>query len=454
MFERHRVVAGVIAVAVALGGTALWTAEREQPRSHTASRVANAEGDTVASTRLPSEREIRERDIAFFEQRVSEDSSSAIDRRMLASLLMGRARSSGSVGDYARAEGLLRASLTLREARNEETFALLASALLARHDFVGARAVAARADSLDPGVPSQVALLGEVELELGDYDAARRHFSTLWYNPDQFTIAARMARWHELTGHADSARLLLQRAVRRVSKRDDLPREQVSWFHYRLGELDMRAGALDSAQASFDRGLAVWPDDYRILGALARLAAMRGEWERAIEYGNRAVAIQLDPATLGTISSAYRALGDSIRAREYAHAMTVSALKQPGTIHRAWGLFLLDHGTPGDVRRVLAKVRRELETRHDVYGYDLLAWALHKRGDDRAASEAMVLALSQHTEDAQLYAHAAVIARSLGDEAKAQEYVGQARRVNPLYRLGDETLATLASGGEKGVPHE
>src|SRR6185369_5388831 len=115
------------------------------------------------------------------------------------------------------------------------------------------------------------------------------------------------------------------------------------------------------------------------------------------------------PATLGTISEAYAALGDSAQAAQYARAMATSALKQPGPIHRAWGLFLLDHGTKDDVDRVLAKTRLEMRTRHDVYGYDLLAWALHKQGRDADARVAMQKALAQHTEDPQLSRHAQAI---------------------------------------------
>ncbi len=453
MTYRNRAIVALVVSLAAASGIVMHRAGagRAQPPQRAA--IASLTTDSATTSHFLSENEIREKDIAFFERRVAEDSNSATDRRMLAALLMGRARASGALSDYSRAEQLLRASLAIREQRNSETFALLANALLARHDFVGALAVAQHADSIDPGVPAQIALLGEVELELGDYDAAQRHFSQLRYNRDQYTIAARLARWHELTGNADSARTLLKLAVTRVSKRDDLPREQVAWFHYRLGELEMRAGALDEAAASYSRGLAIFPEDYRILGALARLSAARGDFHRAIEYGNRAVAIQLDPATLGTISESYAALGDTAQAREYAHAMTLSALKQPGPIHRAWGLFLLDHGTPADARRVLAKVRRELETRHDVYGYDLLAWALHRRGDDRAAKVAMERALSQHTEDAQLFAHAAVIARSLGDEPQAQRYFAEARGVNPMYRLGAHSLVALASDSVAKVKH-
>jgi tetratricopeptide (TPR) repeat protein len=359
------------------------------------------------------ESEIRNLDIAFYERRAIEDTASASDRAQLAALFLQRARTSGSFSDYQRAEQAARQSLGLRTAHNGQTFALLASALLARHDFVGALRVAARADSLEPGNANHVALMGEIELELGDYDAAARHFSSLHFGDDQFTVAARVARWRELTGHADAARRLLRAAISRVNRRDDLPKEQVAWFHYRLGELELRTGSLDSAEISFQRGLAIFPEDYRILGGLARLESARRNWQRAIDYGNQAVAVQLDPATLGTISAAYLALGETTQAAQYAGAMTASALEQPGPIHRAWGLFILDHGTTRDAERVLAKTREELRTRHDVYGFDLLAWALHRQGRNREARAAMQKALAQHTEDPQLFRHAQAINAAL-----------------------------------------
>ena len=379
----------------------------ERARIHPAAELA-----TRSPAKL-SEAEIRDLDIAFYERRAIQDTASAGDRAQLAALYLQRARTAGGFADYERAERVARQSLELRTAHNGQTFSLLASALLARHDFLGALHVAQRADSIEPGNANHVALIGEIELELGDYDAAARHFASLHFDSDQFTVAARVARWRELTGHSDAARRLLRIAITRVDRRDDLPKEQVAWFHYRLGELELRTGNLDSAEAAYQRGLRIFPDDYRILGGLARLANVRRQWQRAIDYGNQAVALQLDPATLGTISDSYLALGDTARAAQYARAMTASALEQPGPIHRAWGLFILDHGTSRDAARVLAKTREELRTRHDVYGYDLLAWALHRQGRNAEARVAMRKALAQRTEDPQLFRHAKAIDAAL-----------------------------------------
>lgn len=351
----------------------------------------------------------RDQDIVFYTRRTREDTSSATDRFTLAGLFFARSRYSGSQGDLARAESLARQSVGLRTQRNTQALDLLASVLMAKHEFRAAHVLASRADSLDPGTPSHLALLGEIELELGDYDAAAAHFRAIHVGTEQFTIGARLARWHELTGRIDLARQYLARAITAVDRRDDLPREQVAWFHYRLGELELRAGNAAAAERAFRDGLARHPDDVRALGGLARAALIAGQWRDAIDAGERATMIQLDPTTLGAISQAYAALGDTAQAASVAKAMSVSALTQPGVIHRAWGLFLLDHGTATERKTVLARARLELRDRHDVYGHDLLAWALYRNGHNDAARAEMAAAMAQGTQDVLLASHARAI---------------------------------------------
>jgi tetratricopeptide (TPR) repeat protein len=355
----------------------------------------------------------RDQDIAFYTRRTLQDTSSATDRFTLAGLFFARARATGSQGDLQRAETLARQSVGLRTQRNSQALDLLASVLMAKHEFHAAHELAARADSLDPGTPSHLALLGEIELELGEYDAASAHFKAIHVGTEQFTIGARLARWHELTGRIDLARQYLTRAIGEVDRRDDLPREQIAWFHYRLGELELRAGNVPAAKRAFRVGLARHPDDVRALGGLARAELAAGNWKDAIDAGERATMIQLDPTTLGAISLAYASLGDTVQAASVAKAMSVSALTQPGAIHRAWGLFLLDHGSATERKTVLARARLELRDRHDVYGHDLLAWALYRNGEIVAARAEMALALSQGTQDVMLAAHARAIGTSV-----------------------------------------
>jgi tetratricopeptide (TPR) repeat protein len=394
----------VVGILITAGGAVgVAGAAGRSARGSAAARAA-----TTARARSDAARR-RDGDIAFYTRRVAADPIGAADRARLAALYLQRARVTGDFRDYRRAEALARRSLALRVAHNGATYALLAAALLAQHRFTEALAIARTLNVRDPGVPRHQALLAEIELELGRYDAARAHFDSLWPARRDLSVAPRLARWAEITGDTALARRLLDAALTTATERRDLPAEQVAWFALRVGDFALRYGRLDDAEAALRHGLEVVPGDYRLLAALARLAARRARWRDAIGYGDQALAAVPDPATFGVMSDAYAALGDTIRAAEYARAMEIAVLGQPGRWHRAWSLFLLDHHRR--VPEVLANVRHELESRRDIYGYDLLAWALHQAGRDRAARAAMARALALHTPDPQLLAHAAAIGR-------------------------------------------
>jgi tetratricopeptide (TPR) repeat protein len=395
--------AGLILVAVAVGIAGATTAVA---RTTAAARRVAATRDAAARAAR------RDQDVAFFSRRVARDPIGAADRARLAALYLQRARETADYNDYRRAERLARRSLALRVGHNENTYALLANALLAQHRFTEAYAAARAPDRRAPGVASHQALLAEIALELGRYDEARALFDSLWPARHELAVAPRLARWAELTGHVDLAQRLLAGALAEAEMRRDLPPEQLAWFHLRVGDLALRTGRLEDAELAFRAGLAVFPGDYRLLAGLARLEAARGGWRRVIEYGDSAVALVPDPATFGFVSDAYAHLGDSSAAAEYAHAMEIAVLGQPGQWHRAWSLFLLDHDRR--VPEVLRRVQDELRTRRDVYGFDLLAWALHKSHRDREARDAMDRALSLGTVDPQLLQHSAAIDAALG----------------------------------------
>jgi len=365
-----------------------------------ATAIAHAQADAARR---------RDSDIGFYTARVARDPIGAADRARLAALYLQRARETGDFGDYGRAEALARRSLALRLAHNAPAYALLASALLAQHRFTEALEVARALAARDPGVPSHRALLTEVELELGRYDAARPLVESLWPARHDLAVAPRLARWAEIRGDTALARRLLDGALAAARQRRDLPAEQLAWFYLRVGDFALRYGRLEVADYALQHGLMVFPGDYRLLAARARLAARQTHWRDAIACGEEAIARVPDPATFGVISDAYAALGDTASAAQYARAMEIAVLGQPGQWHRAWSLFLLDHHRR--VPEVLAKVREELKTRRDVYGYDLLAWALHQAGRDTEARVAMRRALAWGTKDPQLLGHAAAIGR-------------------------------------------
>jgi Flp pilus assembly protein TadD len=147
----------------------------------------------------------------------------------------------------------------------------------------------------------------------------------------------------------------------------------------------------------------------------------------------------LDPATLGVVSDAYAALGDSVKAAEYVSVMEVAVGQQPGTYHRAWSLFLLDHGRR--VPEVLAAAQAEIADRRDIHGYDLLAWALFKAGRPQQARAAAASALALGTQDPTFLYHAGMIELAAGDATAGREHLEHALAIAPTF---DPTAPALA----------
>jgi tetratricopeptide (TPR) repeat protein len=400
---------------------------------------------TTAAAPARSDAEIRELDIGFFTERVKQDPTGASDLARLGALYLARGRETGDPRDALLAEEVARRSLRNRGAHNSGAASVLQSSLLAQHRFDEALSLAIAARDAEPEKASLRAAVGEIQMELGQYDSARVAFTDLHASFGDLAIAPRLARWAEIQGQPDKARRLLRAALANALREPTMPREQVAWFHLRAGDVELRTGHPAAADSAYRAGLAVHPGDYRLLSALAHSALVQGRWREAIDAGEQAIAATLDPATLGTLSDAYAAIGDSAKSAEYARVLDVTVLGQPGAYHRAWSLFLLDHDR--HVATVARKISEELKTRRDVYAYDLLAWSLHKQGRHREAADAMALAMREGTQDAQLFYHAGVIQRAVGNADSARVLLARALSVNPYFHhtQAADARSTLAA---------
>lgn len=388
-----------------IGGVVVIAAALSLTRT---SRVAasTAPAGTLVSSGF-SERSERDVQIRVWHQALDADPTSALVAGQLAALHLQRAREGGGWDDYIKAEAFARQSLGKRTNRNLATASTLVSILLAQHRFTEARVIAEQLVHDDPETPQYRATLAEVAMELGDDVAADSLFRSVWSDRRMLTIAPRLARWLELHNHIPEARTLLVAARDDALARRDVARETQAWFHLRVGDLELRRGRSEAAAVSFEAGLALEPNDPRLLAAMARHAASLGEWRQVIDWGERAIGVQLDPATLGLMGDAYEALGQHTKADEYFRTLEVAVSLQPGAFHRAWSLYLLDHGLR--VSEVLQKAQDEIRDRKDVYGYDILAWALEKSGRREEAQDAMRSALRLRTPDPLLMRHARAI---------------------------------------------
>jgi type IV pilus assembly protein PilF len=354
-----------------------------------------------------AEARIRDANLRFFQARAVRDPRGALDLARVASLMNERARVTGSVSGFEAAEISARRSLANRRA-NPPALRALAGSLLGRHRFVEALEVADELVAQDSGDVPARALAAQIRMELGRYDEARVAFAGLASHSQHLVVAPSLARWAELTGELDRAHGLLVAARRQADTTFAIGAGTRAWFALQVGGMALRYGRLREARRALQDGLALAPDDPRLLETLARVEARQGRWAHVERLATRALgAGGTDPGLLLLLASAADGRGDSGRAKLLLDRAEDEALRSPGPVHRDVALGLLDRGRAVPV--LLLRVQEDLVERPDVYGWDAWAWALRAAGRTDQARAAMRRALVLGTPDPLFAQHAAAL---------------------------------------------
>lgn len=416
----------LLAAGVALAGFAGWTWAAR--RSKLPPRVVPL---SAAVERPPYDPDAVHRNLVFLAAQAKRDAQDPITRAMLAHEYLESFRETGDIADAKRAELAARSSLKIRTRKNDAAFDALSRALLSQHRFPEALQAARRAAALNPEGFRQCA---DIEIELGDYEAARRDLSRSPRHQVDPAYLALAARFLELHGQQDEQLALLQNAVRQADANADVPVQSVAWFRERLGHCLFAMGRLDEAERAYRAALQVFPRDYRSMAALAHLFAARNDWAQTVKWGQRAADIVPAPETIALLGDAYAAQGrPQLAQQQFRLVGTMGALSRAqGVIYdRQRALFNADRGR--DLDEALRLARGELRIRHDLYSFDTLAWVLYKKGDFAGAQAAMTRALKWGTRDATLFYHAGLISLAQGQRAQARQQLAGALSINPYF---------------------
>ena len=227
----------------------------------------------------------------------------------------------------------------------------------------------------------------------------------------------------------------LETAIK-VGEAGGAPRENVAWAQWQLGVELFTAGELSRAETSHQASLETLPGYHRALAGLAQVRTAQGRHGEAVELYRKALAALPAPehaVALGDLLASMGRREDA--AKQYSLVEQIARLSRANEAlyNRELAYFYLDHDVK--VEEALALARREIEMRRDIYGYDVLAWALLKNGRPQEASGAMTEALSLRTRDPKLFFHAGLIYARLGDTARARDFLGRALAVNPHFNV-------------------
>jgi tetratricopeptide (TPR) repeat protein len=378
----------------------------------------------------------------------------------LGAAYLQKGRETGDSADYELAKAALSRSLDLMSNDPAAAFAMtqMAVACMAEHQFDQAYIWAQKALAVGSGDPSPWAIAGDALADMGDYQNAADAYSmlkTVYGSEDEqqailYQRDSRMSYLRLVAGDAQGAIQLMQGAVQTATAMH-MPAENIAWSDYQLGEEYFQTGDIAHAEQAYLAALRLYPGYYRALAGLAKVRSSAGNYRAAAALYDKAIAAVPYPEYAAALGDVYRAIGDSNKAqKEFDLVEFIGHLSGINKqIHnRELALFYADHGIKLDQAVVLA--RRELEVRHDVYTWDVLAWALFTNGESKEAAAAMSNALSHGTKDAQLFFHAGMIYADLDDSLQARAFLQQALAINPHFHpiyaeTARQTLANLST---------
>ena len=388
--------------------------------------------------------------IGVWSANLARDGADFVSATNLAGMYAARARLTGAVDDYQRADAAVDRALAAYP-QGIAAQELHAQLLFATHDFAGARSDAQAIVNANPGELVALATVGDAALELGDYTAAARVFTTLSAKAPSAAVTARQAHLAALLGQVAVAQRLAAKAVSQSTAAKDSPTDR-SWYEYLAGYLAYQFGDLATAERQFRAATADWPGSYLATAGLARTRAAQGATAEAITLYQRAVAIVPQPEFLADLGDLYQLSGRAADANaQYALVRAIGHLQsiQAQVYNRQLVLFDANHGE--QAADALRLAQRELAVRKDVYGWDAYAWALYENDRFADADRAEAHAGLQGTIDPLLDYHQGMIAAALGRTADARRLLTAALDRNPGFdplqaSRARAELARLAGG--------
>lgn len=378
--------------------------------------------------------------IRFLEDKARDDPHDIIARNKLVGYYLQKLRETGSVTYLDLAGRAARESLASVPAElNVGGLAAVTYVEFASHEFESARQHAEQWRTYEPDKVAPLLMLFDVQLELGDYEAAtaairtieRRSAST---DGAALDLATRQARLAMLQGEHERAGRFYESALAAALGIEPKPRETIAWCHWQLSETDFARGDYEASMRHADDSLVVFPGYFRGLASRARALAARGDLEGAIAGYEQVTRIVPDPAFIAALGDCYAAAGRAADAEaQYVLVEQIGRLSALNGVlyNRQLAVFRADHVR--DVELAYADAAREYSVRRDVYGADALAWTALKSGRIAEAQAAMRDALRLGTKDARMFYHAGEIALATGDASGARQFFEQALALSPAF---------------------
>lgn len=382
-----------------------------------------------------------DRDITILQKLVTRVPNAELCYR-LGDLYVQKGRQTGDITYFNLSAESLRAALKL-EPGLAPAHRHLAFVLYALHDFAGATAEARQAIKLDPNDSYAYGVLGDAQLETGEYsEAADTYGRMVAINGDLYSYSRRSGL-ETIRGESDLAIADLNRAID-AGIRAGEPPEAVAWAQYTLAQDFFLLGRLDDADSLGEASLKTFPNYHRAFAILGQVSAAELRLDRSADFYRRAIAVIPLPEYAAALADVYTKMGRQ-RDAELQHQL-VEFIARLNVLNQVlYNRVLVDYYADHDMnhKQAVELASAEYAIRKDIYGEDTLAWALYRDGQAAKALPHIVAALRFRTTDARLYFHAGMIYKAVGQTNQARSNLKQALAMNSHFHpLLDEVAAS------------
>jgi tetratricopeptide (TPR) repeat protein len=303
---------------------------------------------------------------------------------------------------------------------------------LARHQFREALAWGEKARTISPGTALIYGVIGDAQIELGQYDAALETFQTMVDMRPDLSSYSRASYIRELHGDVDGAIEAMQRAVQAGGPNA----ENTNWTRVQLGNLYFNSGRVAQAETQYEEALTLYPGYIHAIAGLARVHAARGEYDQAIKLYIEATNKIPLPEYVIALGDVYKMAGRSQEAQQQFNLVGVmERLYAANGVDSDLEIALFDADHDQNLKETLTLARRAYANRPSIYGADVLAWTLYETGNYTEAKKYSQESLRLGTRDALKLFHAGMIALKLGDRQQARDYLDQALKINPHFSI-------------------
>jgi len=377
-------------------------------------------------------------EIAALEESIRQNPPNAATQTRLGQAYLQKARASIDPAYLSKGEALFKSALD-RNSRDFQAMAGMGSICLSRHEFRNAIAWGERALAINPWSSEIYGILGDANVELGDYARAVQLFQKMIDLKPQLSSYSRVSYMRELHGDLSGAIDAMKMAVSAAGPQ----RENTAWARVHLGNLYINAGDYVGAQQQFEAALADFPNYAHAYAGIANLRIAQGRQRDALGLYERVTETIRLPSYRIVLADLYDATGQHEKAsREYAAIREVERFNRANGKDTEAELIVFAAEQEDNIDEVLASARHQFEKQPNLKIGDALAWCLYKAHQYDAAKTRIQQSLALGVKDPLMLYHAGMIYSSLGDQAQARKYLGEALSINRHFSIRHEEEAS------------